>query len=445
MSMSDISFDRETGRFVGISDHDLDVWQRTWRTCDIRTLISIAEATVKHQPEVYPASTIWRRMLCTKVFPYGKELLGAIPLQIETESDSVEKRNPKAVRQSGLDGEGPKNVDVDSHILACHAPSLSIVNKELIGNLMDIGFIKLSRKALNIALQDPKLFNFLVIVAGLARYSTEGFNPHNLEIGQAFIKGCDSVGLTNRQYRTVKQSAIDHGFLKFENRRRGTIATFLSQEFLVTDKLAAENRQAKRQAQSKDNPQTNNDLQQTKPKQRQAKRQANDKLNDKLSVYTEEGIQEGKYIVAAEARRLTDSFFDALRTIKPDFKAPDLDKWALEMDRLLRIDKRSAESVQAVIDWLPSDEFWRTTILSPAKLRKQFDQLEIKRDKAKGSAVVEGNKKRFLAWKTQFPDQLKSWVIEGCYVKHRYNSKEFSLSMQPEAFMQAFEAAAQQR
>lgn len=237
-SMSDITFDRKSGRFVGISDHDLDVWQRTWRTCDIRTLISIAEVTVKHQPEVYPASTIWRRMLCTKVFPYGKEIIGSIPLRIETESDSVEKRNPTTVKLSGLGGEAPKDVDSDSHILTHLAPALSIVNKDLIGNLMSAGYVKLNRQALQLALVEPKLFVFLCNLAALARFNGNGFNPHKLAVGQVFIAESEPFGLTRKEYRILKARSLALGIASFEWKGKGTVATFTSDNFIILDEMS---------------------------------------------------------------------------------------------------------------------------------------------------------------------------------------------------------------
>ena len=50
--------------------------------------------------------------------------------------------------------------------------------------------------------------------------------------------------------------------------------------------------------------------------------------------------------------------------------------WFTEM-RLL-VEERGVEEVERVIDWCQSDSFWRSNILSPAKLRKQFTQLVIK-------------------------------------------------------------------
>ena len=49
--------------------------------------------------------------------------------------------------------------------------------------------------------------------------------------------------------------------------------------------------------------------------------------------------------------------------------------WAVEIDRAMRIDHRTEESLERVIDWCQADSFWCSNILSGVKLRKQFDQL----------------------------------------------------------------------
>jgi len=56
----------------------------------------------------------------------------------------------------------------------------------------------------------------------------------------------------------------------------------------------------------------------------------------------------------------------------------ELNKNAIEMDRLIRIDKREPELVRAVIKWATQDSFWRQNIRSASKLRKQFDTLLIR-------------------------------------------------------------------
>ena len=67
----------------------------------------------------------------------------------------------------------------------------------------------------------------------------------------------------------------------------------------------------------------------------------------------------------------------------PNFKKPDLQNWAKEIDLIIRIDKRPTEQIRRVIDWCQSDDFWQNNILSVKKLRKQYDQLFLKMGKRK--------------------------------------------------------------
>ncbi len=69
----------------------------------------------------------------------------------------------------------------------------------------------------------------------------------------------------------------------------------------------------------------------------------------------------------------------------PGYKKPDLQKWAWQMDALMRLDRRTAEEVEAVILFAQGDSFWRTNILSVDKLRKQYDQLNSRRLQARAS------------------------------------------------------------
>lgn len=55
--------------------------------------------------------------------------------------------------------------------------------------------------------------------------------------------------------------------------------------------------------------------------------------------------------------------------------------WLAEMDRLMRIDGRSAEEVEACIRWCQADSFWRANILSPRKLRMKFDQMRLQAER----------------------------------------------------------------
>lgn len=50
-------------------------------------------------------------------------------------------------------------------------------------------------------------------------------------------------------------------------------------------------------------------------------------------------------------------------------------RWAEEIDRMIRIDKRTFDEVKAMIRYAQADSFWRTNILSAKKLREKFDTL----------------------------------------------------------------------
>ncbi|KKM23234.1 hypothetical protein LCGC14_1617300 [marine sediment metagenome] len=66
-----------------------------------------------------------------------------------------------------------------------------------------------------------------------------------------------------------------------------------------------------------------------------------------------------------------------IRSRKPNLRPIQSDTWATDIDLILRIDKRTSEKLQEVIDWCQQDNFWQNNILSPAKLRKQLDRLEL--------------------------------------------------------------------
>lgn len=53
------------------------------------------------------------------------------------------------------------------------------------------------------------------------------------------------------------------------------------------------------------------------------------------------------------------------------------DKWLTDMERLHKIDERSWEQITKAIEWCQDDDFWRSNIMSPGKLRKQYDQLRL--------------------------------------------------------------------
>lgn len=104
--------------------------------------------------------------------------------------------------------------------------------------------------------------------------------------------------------------------------------------------------------------------------------------------------------LSQESLRLAVFLFEEIKNHDPNFQLSDTqrDKWALEIDRMNRIDKRSWDEIEALIIFAQADEFWRSNILSGFKLRKKATQLKMRMNKTQGtaekkSALYEANMK----------------------------------------------------
>lgn len=67
-------------------------------------------------------------------------------------------------------------------------------------------------------------------------------------------------------------------------------------------------------------------------------------------------------------------FFERLQEINPTIKKPNLSRWAVDFDLMLRVDKRDEQQLGKVVSYALTG-FWRGKILSPKKLREKYDTL----------------------------------------------------------------------
>lgn len=84
-----------------------------------------------------------------------------------------------------------------------------------------------------------------------------------------------------------------------------------------------------------------------------------------------------------EVKDTCESMCSALKTVKDDYKTSPIAKMAMsvQIDLMMRVDKRTPEKILAVFLWAVSDSFWSAHVFkpNPAKyLREKFDQLEMK-------------------------------------------------------------------
>lgn len=90
-----------------------------------------------------------------------------------------------------------------------------------------------------------------------------------------------------------------------------------------------------------------------------------------------------KYSLDSDEFRLSNLLYELIKKNNPKFKEPNLDNWCGHVDKMIRLDKRSIDDIEAVIRWCQEDNFWHKNILSTDKLRKQFDKLYIGMPKSK--------------------------------------------------------------
>jgi len=61
-----------------------------------------------------------------------------------------------------------------------------------------------------------------------------------------------------------------------------------------------------------------------------------------------------------------------------DKKEATIKRWYFDIEKLHLIDSRTVEEIEEVIMWCQNDTFWKSNILSGAKLREKWDQLTAK-------------------------------------------------------------------
>lgn len=62
----------------------------------------------------------------------------------------------------------------------------------------------------------------------------------------------------------------------------------------------------------------------------------------------------------------------------PNAKTPkDIQTWCRVFGDIIRLDKRDPEEIRKLIQWSQQHPFWFKNILSPSKLRKQYDRLTL--------------------------------------------------------------------
>ncbi len=137
---------------------------------------------------------------------------------------------------------------------------------------------------------------------------------------------------------------------------------------------------------------------------------------------------------SATASSLADFFLKKIQERNPKFKAPDLKKWACQIDKIIRLDNRSKEDLEAIILWAHTDKFWSINCLSPENLRKNFDKLYMKMQAGKGEEIIRTNREYALSLKEKYPKEMKNLSFDAKYALNRALGKDLPFNLPHESF-----------
>jgi len=97
---------------------------------------------------------------------------------------------------------------------------------------------------------------------------------------------------------------------------------------------------------------------------------SNELLNKE--VLSKESTSSSNFPMSEHAFRLSHLLFDFVKSRAPKAKEPDWDKWAVELDRMQRLDGYTWEEIEKLIRYVhQQDRFWFEVILSTKKLREK--------------------------------------------------------------------------
>jgi DNA-binding Lrp family transcriptional regulator len=141
--------------------------------------------------------------------------------------------------------------------------------------------------------------------------------------------------------------------------------------------------------------------------------------------------------VSADADALCTFFFEKIRERNPEFKEPKLDKWRVEFDLILRVDKRDPGRVRDLILWASTHKWWKGACLSPSKLRKDYDIMATQMLSDSGNELVRKNRAYAMNLKEKYPEQMRSLSFDDKYAIHRAMAKEIPFHLPEETFKKA--------
>lgn len=263
--------------------------------------------------------------------------------------------------------------------------------------IQPVGYLKLWRELLTKPIwlnSTPEQKSILIALLSMAN-----FNPKQWEWkGEKFevkpgqfvtsiqsIVDCCGKGVTPQNVRTALKRFEKLEFLTNESTKTGRLITIENWALYQSDE---KNQQSNQQSPNKELTKTQQRANKELTPREEGNKDKKDKEGNKETNNSSLERGSNRVLKFANDRssiqfQLAGHLAKRMRDNNPECKLPkerskQLDDWCIEIDRMIRIDGREPEAIREVIDWCQSDDFWKSNILSPKSLRKQYDKLVVK-------------------------------------------------------------------
>ena len=242
-------------------------------------------------------------------------------------------------------------------------------------------------------------FRLLTIIAESAR--RESGSPDGLKIGEAFVGGHKKYGMSQQNYRSAKKTLVDRQHIvivetsrtrkksPIKNVKKNTMVTQTQHapNTKLTNEVTTDATRVKllssdvwdiniEEANERGNERLTNDQRTTNDKQ-ERKKDKNERKEQPLTPSFSQTVFDLGYSIISILKK-TKADYAGLKNSK------SLQNFYSEIDRMLRIDKRTPEKILQIFEWALGDSFWSPYFFkpNPAKyLREKFDIIDKQSDK----------------------------------------------------------------
>ena len=135
------------------------------------------------------------------------------------------------------------------------------------------------------------------------------------------------------------------------------------------------------------------------------------KNNKDIVAFPTEKTTKPKFTIGSFEMLCVETLIHSCLELYPNSKVPvtqvEKDKWAIDIDRMKRLDNRTEEDIRQALEFAINNTFWKSNIRSTKKFREKFETLLIQSEQNKSVSIGGVGKKQTHE---DFNDMMKGWL-----------------------------------